>query len=336
MDKTWVMEDVSLLTQKHLLIITTDKHGVPPTKRLFKVAMLDPSPEFNWVHWEFLEITVKIPIVLSSKKLKDVKKKLSVELLSPGVPQERRKAQLLLNGFTRGSCCSFLFIGVIPDAQVDVSFYHCFYCTTTPVLHFKKVGQENRLAEKGRVDQCFYKGRSLQRTFIVLGNPFSTWLVTRFTNVYGQTVSLSVQLIERNASIHQWKFVHGRTVGNELTLRFSDAFLKKQISGYPRYVVPTGRVKVPACRYVVPTGKVNVIVNVIVSAGRSKVIPVGRTILVLSEVNAQDELKGILNPYQKLKGFYKEFLNLGPKYIKDDKVERIGSHVERELPRMGT
>ncbi|GJX14472.1 hypothetical protein Tco_0206230 [Tanacetum coccineum] len=37
-----------------------------------------------------------------------------------------------------------------------------------------------------------------------------------------------------------------------------------------RYVVPTGR-------YVVPTGKD----NVIVSAGRSKVIPAGRTILVL-------------------------------------------------------
>ncbi|GJS69468.1 hypothetical protein Tco_0702309, partial [Tanacetum coccineum] len=36
-----------------------------------------------------------------------------------------------------------------------------------------------------------------------------------------------------------------------------------------RYVVPTGRVKVPAGRYVVPTGKD----NVIVSAGRTKVIP---------------------------------------------------------------
>ncbi|GJS83407.1 hypothetical protein Tco_0749948 [Tanacetum coccineum] len=44
-----------------------------------------------------------------------------------------------------------------------------------------------------------------------------------------------------------------------------------------RYVVPTGRVKVPAGRYVVPTGKD----NVIVSAGRTKVIPAGRTILVL-------------------------------------------------------
>ncbi|GJS02047.1 retrovirus-related pol polyprotein from transposon TNT 1-94 [Tanacetum coccineum] len=46
-----------------------------------------------------------------------------------------------------------------------------------------------------------------------------------------------------------------------------------------RYVVPTGRVKVPAGRYVVPTGKD----NVIVSTGRTKVIPAGRTILVLKE-----------------------------------------------------
>ncbi|GJR50412.1 hypothetical protein Tco_1400933 [Tanacetum coccineum] len=50
-----------------------------------------------------------------------------------------------------------------------------------------------------------------------------------------------------------------------------------------KYVVPTGRVKVhppppPVFgRYVVPTGKDNVIVSV----GRSKVIPAGRTILVL-------------------------------------------------------
>ncbi|GJW27183.1 hypothetical protein Tco_0040994 [Tanacetum coccineum] len=41
------MEDVSLLTQKHLFITTTDKHGVPPTKRLFKVAMLDPIPRIQ-------------------------------------------------------------------------------------------------------------------------------------------------------------------------------------------------------------------------------------------------------------------------------------------------
>ncbi|GJW55359.1 putative ribonuclease H-like domain-containing protein, partial [Tanacetum coccineum] len=47
-----------------------------------------------------------------------------------------------------------------------------------------------------------------------------------------------------------------------------------------RYVVSTGRVKVPAGRYVVPTGKD----NVIVSAGRTKVIPAGRTILVLEVI----------------------------------------------------
>ncbi|GKD43306.1 hypothetical protein Tco_1267951, partial [Tanacetum coccineum] len=65
-----------------------------------------------------------------------------------------------------------------------------------------------------------------------------------------------------------------------------------------RYVVPTGRViatvsiKVPTGRYIVPAGyiispgRVTYVVptgkdNVIVSAGRSKVIPAGRTILVL-------------------------------------------------------
>ncbi|GJV11355.1 hypothetical protein Tco_1352896 [Tanacetum coccineum] len=50
MDKTRVMEEVSLLTQKHLLLhTTTDKHGVPPTKRLFKVAMLDPLE--HQIYW---------------------------------------------------------------------------------------------------------------------------------------------------------------------------------------------------------------------------------------------------------------------------------------------
>ncbi|GJZ28013.1 hypothetical protein Tco_0572660, partial [Tanacetum coccineum] len=44
-----------------------------------------------------------------------------------------------------------------------------------------------------------------------------------------------------------------------------------------RYVVPTSRVKVPVGRYVVPTGKD----KFIVSAGRTKAIPAGSTILVL-------------------------------------------------------
>ncbi|GJV84719.1 hypothetical protein Tco_1524617, partial [Tanacetum coccineum] len=54
-------------------------------------------------------------------------------------------------------------------------------------------------------------------------------------------------------------------------------FLIQEIVTTSRYVVPAGRVKVLAGRYVVPTGKD----NVIVSADRSKVIPAGRTILVL-------------------------------------------------------
>ncbi|GJX45461.1 hypothetical protein Tco_0262137 [Tanacetum coccineum] len=54
--------------------------------------------------------------------------------------------------------------------------------------------------------------------------------------------------------------------------------LRSPFAAKLRYVVPTGRVKVPAGRYVVPTGKD----NVIVSAGRTKVIPAGRTILVLT------------------------------------------------------
>ncbi|GJZ14026.1 hypothetical protein Tco_0549256 [Tanacetum coccineum] len=41
----------------------------------------------------------------------------------------------------------------------------------------------------------------------------------------------------------------------------------------------------------------------------------------LMKVSAQDELKGISHPYQKLKGFYKEVLNLGLEYIKNEKFE---------------
>nr|GEX79712.1 reverse transcriptase domain-containing protein [Tanacetum cinerariifolium] len=41
----------------------------------------------------------------------------------------------------------------------------------------------------------------------------------------------------------------------------------------------------------------------------------------LLKVSAQDELKGISHSYQKLKGFYKGVLNLGPEYVKNEKVE---------------
>ncbi|GJZ84651.1 hypothetical protein Tco_0649990, partial [Tanacetum coccineum] len=37
------MEEASLHTTRKHLFITTGKHGVPPTKCLFKVVMLDPS-----------------------------------------------------------------------------------------------------------------------------------------------------------------------------------------------------------------------------------------------------------------------------------------------------
>ncbi|GJS31548.1 homeodomain-like protein [Tanacetum coccineum] len=43
-------------------------------------------------------------------------------------------------------------------------------------------------------------------------------------------------------------------------------------------------------------------------------------------VSAQDELKGISHPYQKLKGFYKEVLDLGSEYIKNKKVEEWFKH----------
>ncbi|GJT92015.1 hypothetical protein Tco_1080860 [Tanacetum coccineum] len=59
-----------------------------------------------------------------------------------------------------------------------------------------------------------------------------------------------------------------------------------------RYVVPTGRVKVPAGRYVVPTGKD----NVIVSAGRSKVIHAAEDIKV--------SIPGVERPWlSKAEGF---------------------------------
>ncbi|GJT81871.1 anticodon-binding aminoacyl-tRNA synthetase, class 1a [Tanacetum coccineum] len=131
---------------------------------------------------------------------------------------------------------------------------------------------------------------------------------------------LSVNLIERMLD-HQLEICHGTMGNELTTAVQLIAFLKKQISDSRRpkvhdccgglhvadsefmkvavfgvyvvmeyeigfkmllfnplvYVVPTGRVKVPTGRYVVPTGKD----NVIVSTGRLKVIPAGRTILVL-------------------------------------------------------
>ncbi|GJU34879.1 reverse transcriptase domain-containing protein [Tanacetum coccineum] len=44
-------------------------------------------------------------------------------------------------------------------------------------------------------------------------------------------------------------------------------------------------------------------------------------ILPLLKVSEKDEMNGISHAYQKLKGFYKGVLNLGPDYIRDEKTE---------------
>ncbi|GJT97674.1 hypothetical protein Tco_1093192 [Tanacetum coccineum] len=41
----------------------------------------------------------------------------------------------------------------------------------------------------------------------------------------------------------------------------------------------------------------------------------------LLKVSEQDKMNGILHSYQKLNGFYKGVLNLGPEFIRDAKVE---------------
>ncbi|GJW17577.1 hypothetical protein Tco_0025013 [Tanacetum coccineum] len=41
----------------------------------------------------------------------------------------------------------------------------------------------------------------------------------------------------------------------------------------------------------------------------------------MGNVSDEDKKNGISHPYQKLKGFYKGVLNLGPDYIRDAKTE---------------
>ncbi|GKD61959.1 hypothetical protein Tco_1299468 [Tanacetum coccineum] len=41
----------------------------------------------------------------------------------------------------------------------------------------------------------------------------------------------------------------------------------------------------------------------------------------MGDVSKEDMMNGISHPYQKLKGFYKGVLNLGPNYIRDAKME---------------
>ncbi|GJU99012.1 putative reverse transcriptase domain-containing protein [Tanacetum coccineum] len=46
----------------------------------------------------------------------------------------------------------------------------------------------------------------------------------------------------------------------------------------------------------------------------------------LLKVSEEDKINGISHPYQKLKGFYKGVLNLGPDYIRDTKMEEWLTH----------
>nr|GEU60113.1 hypothetical protein [Tanacetum cinerariifolium] len=46
----------------------------------------------------------------------------------------------------------------------------------------------------------------------------------------------------------------------------------------------------------------------------------------LLQVSTRDNLEGNLHPYQKLKGFFKEVLNLGPEYRKDEKMVEWLTH----------
>ncbi|GJU83136.1 hypothetical protein Tco_1285501 [Tanacetum coccineum] len=50
----------------------------------------------------------------------------------------------------------------------------------------------------------------------------------------------------------------------------------------------------------------------------------------LLKVSEQDVMNGISHSYQKLKGFYKRVLNLGPKYIRDAKTEEWLTHGYRD------
>ncbi|GKC44984.1 hypothetical protein Tco_1062706, partial [Tanacetum coccineum] len=91
-----------------------------------------------------------------------------------------------------------------------------------------------------------------------------------------------------------------------------------------RYVVPTGRVKVPAGRYVVPTAKD----NVTVSAGRSKVIPASRTILVLVKRVSAEEAQApivkervcygrtVIQQFLKRQGRFKAYIILNKQTMK--------------------
>ncbi|GJZ85127.1 ribonuclease H-like domain-containing protein [Tanacetum coccineum] len=86
---------------------------------------------------------------------------------------------------------------------------------------------------------------------------------------YGVLITTILEAAKFSSIAHSMDTLH-LEIGVEMSKHLS-------IVTTSRYVVPTGRVKVLAGRYVVPTGKD----KFIVSAGRTKVILAGGTILVL-------------------------------------------------------
>ncbi|GJX41485.1 hypothetical protein Tco_0256475 [Tanacetum coccineum] len=96
----------------------------------------------------------------------------------------------------------------------------------------------------------------------------------------GKDIINSVDGCDRCGGLHvavkEYAFGFKVLLFNPLVLSKTDLSRNLKLT----YVVPTGRVKVPAGRYVVPTGKD----NVIVSTGRTKVIPTGSTNIVCLKI----------------------------------------------------
>ncbi|GKC30917.1 protein SRG1 [Tanacetum coccineum] len=105
-------------------------------------------------------------------------------------------------------------------------------------------------------------------------------LVTFYAPSYHIDIAPMPQMVDDDNPAKYRKYNHGEYSKHYIVTTSRYVVLTGRVKvPTGRYVVPTGRVKVPAGRYVVPTGKD----NVIVSAGRTKVIPAGRTILVLKD-----------------------------------------------------
>ncbi|GJV62335.1 hypothetical protein Tco_1468435 [Tanacetum coccineum] len=109
MDKTTRNGKCKPSTQKHLFITTTDKHGVPPTKRLFKVAMLDPSPNLL-VHGERLEIRDNLGCCAEGQRA-------SISSLSPTKKATRFSPISLERCRSAGEILGALFLSRLDDIK---------------------------------------------------------------------------------------------------------------------------------------------------------------------------------------------------------------------------